>query len=116
MLAFSAAAQGEPLRGDYTFGHEVNTFCPVTNSQCYWLGSKTSPAARDQLKQIYESKKPGLYQPVCVVVEGVVDRDSPRDGFASDYDGLIHIETVSGACDDQALITPGDLNHARIRA
>ena len=112
-LAFSAAAQAESLRGDYTFGHEVNTFCPAKNTQCYWLGAKTGPAARNQLKQIYEGKKPGLYKPVCVVVEAVIDRDSPRDGFAADYDGLIHIESVSGTCADQALITPGDLNHRR---
>ena len=101
------------MRGDYTFGHEVNTFCPEKNSQCYWLGADTSQAARSELKQIYEKKKPGLYKPVCVIVEGMIDRDSPRDGFAADYDGLIHIDKVHGACDNQAQVVPEDLNHRR---
>jgi hypothetical protein len=108
-----ATAQGESYRGDYTYGHEVNVFCPTINSRCYWLGPNSSQAARVKLKQIYEDGKPGLYKPVCVVVEGVIDRDTPRDGFAADYDGLIDIETVHGNCDDSALITPGDLNHRR---
>jgi hypothetical protein len=109
----AAIAQGESYRGEYTYGHEVNVFCPAINSQCYWLGPNSSQAVRVKLKQIYEDGKPGLYKPVCVVVEGVIDRDTPRDGFASDYDGLIDIETVHGNCEDSALITPGDLNHRR---
>ena len=106
-------AQGERYRGAYTFGHEVNVFCPEINSQCYWLGPNSSQAAREQLKAIYRDKKPGLYKPVCVVVEGVIDRDSPREGFAGDYDGLIDVKSVDGACDDSATIVPGDLNHRR---
>ena len=94
------SAQGERLRGEYTFGHEVNVFCPEIDAQCYWLGPNSSQSARDQLKKIYRDKKPGLYKPVCVVVDGVIDRDSPRDGFAADYDGLIDVTSVYGACDD----------------
>ena len=106
-------AQGERLRGEYTFGHEVNVFCPAINTQCYWLGPNSSQAAREQLKRIYGEKKPGLYKPICVVVDATIDRDSPRDGFAADYDGLIDITAVHGACEDSAAITPGDLNHRR---
>lgn len=114
LLAVSVAQAGsEPLRGDYTFGHEVNTFCPEKNSQCYWLGPNSSQAARAQLKQIYQDKKPGLYKPVCVVLEGEIDRDSPRDGFAADYDGLIDVTMVHGACEDLSMILPHDLNHRR---
>lgn len=105
--------ESQRYRGDYTFGHEVNTFCPAINSQCYWLGPDTSPAVRDQLKALYEQKTPGLYKPVCVVVEGVIDRESSRTGFAADYDGLITITALEGDCDDSAAITPGDLNHRR---
>jgi hypothetical protein len=112
-IGCATSAQSERLRGEYTFGHEVNVFCPEINSQCYWLGPNSSQAARQQLKQIYRDKKPGLYKPVCVVVEGVIDRDSPRDGFAADYDGLIDIKSVDGACDDSTTIVPGDLNHRR---
>ena len=58
LMAFLAQAGSEPLRGAYTFGHEVNSFCPEKNSQCYWLGPNSSPDARAQLRQIYEDKKP----------------------------------------------------------
>ena len=99
LAAANACAELEKLRGDYTLGHEVNSFCPQTGGECFWLGPGSSQAARERLKQIYEQKKPGLYKPVCVVVEAVIDRDSPRQGFASDYDGLIDIVDVQGACD-----------------
>lgn len=113
-IGCATSAQGGRYRGEYTFGHEVNVFCPEINSQCYWLGPNSSQDAREQLKKIYRDKKPGLYKPVCVVVEGVIDRDSPRDGFAADYDGLIDMKSVDGACDDSATtIVPGDLNHRR---
>lgn len=109
----AALAGGERYRGDYTFGHEVNSFCPEINSECYWLGPNSNQAAREQLKKIYRDKTPGLYKPVCVVVEGVIDRETARDGFAADYDGLIDIVTVIGDCDSGVLIVPGDLNHRR---
>jgi len=109
----SADTGSQRYRGDYTFGHEVNSFCPAINSQCYWLGPDTSQALRDQLKALYEQKKSGLYKPVCMIVEGFIDRGTPRDGFAADYDGLITITALEGECDDSAAITPGDLNHRR---
>jgi hypothetical protein len=74
----AAQAGGERLRGDYTYGHEVNVFCPAINSQCYWLGPNSSQSARAKLKQIYEDGKPGLYEPVCVVVEGVTGWSSAQ--------------------------------------
>jgi len=108
----TALAGGERYRGDYTFGHEVNSFCPEINSECYWLGPN-SRAAREQLKRIYRNKTPGLYKPVCVVVDGVIDRGAARDGFAADYDGVIDIVAVIGDCDSGVLIVPGDLSHRR---
>ena len=111
--ASTTNTESQRYRGDYTYGHEVNTFCPAINSQCYWLGPDTSQVLRDQLKALYEQKKPGLYEPVCIIVEGFIDRGTPRDGFAADYDGLITITALEGDCDDSAAITPGDLNHRR---
>lgn len=99
LAAVNAGTGVEKLRGDYTWGHEVNVFCPQTGSECFWLGPNSSRSARERLKQIYEEKKPGLYKPVCVVVEAVIDRDTPRQGFAIDYDGLVDIVEVHGACD-----------------
>jgi hypothetical protein len=111
--ACATSAQGERYRGDYTFGHEVNTFCPAINSQCYWLGPNSNPDARARLKRIYQDSKPGLYKPVCVVIEGIIDRDTRRTGFAADYDGLIDITRVEGDCASSGAVTPGDLNHRR---
>jgi heat shock protein HslJ len=103
----------ERMRGEYTFGHEVNSFCPEINSQCYWLGPGTSQAMREQLKALYRAKKPGLYESVCIVIDGAIDRDSPRSGFAADYDGLIDIGALLGDCNSGPQVVPGDLNHRR---
>ena len=99
LAAVNAGADFEKLRGDYTLGHEVNIFCPQSGSECFWLGPNSAQAARERLKRIYEERKPGLYKPVCVVVDAVIDRDTPRQGFAADYDGLVDIVEVHGACD-----------------
>jgi hypothetical protein len=109
----STGNESQRYRGDYTFGHEVSIFCPQINAQCYWLGPDTSQAVRAELKTLYEEIKPGLYKPVCVVIEGKIDRDTARNGFAADYDGLINITRLHGDCDASAVVTPGDLNHHR---
>lgn len=112
-VACSSFADSQRYRGDYTLGHEVNTFCPEINSQCYWLHSDTDKQVRDQLKQIYQHKTQGLYKPVCVIVSGEVDKDSKRTGFALDTDGLITITQVHGDCDYSKIVTQGDLQHHR---
>lgn len=92
-------ANGRHYRGVYTLGHEVNTFCPQSGSQCYWLAPGTSRQVRDQLRTIYQQASPGLYRPVCISVSGEIDTDSERTGFAADFDGLITIKQVHGLCD-----------------
>ena len=79
-------------RGQYTLGHEVNTFCPAINSQCYWLSPDTNPQIRLQLKQLIAYNTNKIYQAICLVVEGKINRDSEVKssiGFATDYDGII---------------------------
>ena len=68
------------------------------NSQCYRLAPKSSQTARGQLKRIYEDAKSNPYKPVFVVIQGVIDSETPRSGFAADYDGMIDIISVRGAC------------------
>jgi hypothetical protein len=109
----SAGTESQRYRGDYTNGHEVNIFCPQINSQCYWLGPDTSQPMRAELKALYGEKKPGLYKPVCVVIEAKMDRDTARTGFAADYDGLMTITSLVGDCDTSAAVTRDDLNHHR---
>ena len=100
-------------RGDYTLGHEVNNFCPKINSQCYWLGSETSQIVRAQLKALADMHSIKPYDAVCVVIEGHIDRDSERQGFAADYDGLINIVKVYDECSNTNIVTQGDLQHHR---
>ena len=112
-VACACSAVSQRYRGNYTLGHEVNTFCPDINSQCYWLSPDTDKRYRNQLKQIYQEKSTGLYKPVCVIVTGEIDKNSKRTGFAVDTDGLITITRVYGDCDSSKVITQGDLQHHR---
>jgi hypothetical protein len=100
-------------RGDYTLGHEVNIFCPRINSQCYWLSATTPGTIRQTLRILVEAHRYPGYSPVCLVVEGSIDRTSTREGFAADYDGLITMNKVYGVCDQTSIVTPGDLQHHR---
>ena len=101
------------FRGGYTRGHEVNAFCPALSSQCYWLDQRTPVTVRDQLSAYADTVAGSPYAATCLVVAEEVDTESPRQGFAADYDGLIHIHNVYGACGETALVTQGDISHRR---
>ncbi len=111
----SASTGGESMRyrGNYTFGHEVNVFCPAISSQCYWLSGDTPGELRAALRRLAEAMTSEPYEPVCVVIEAAIDRDATRDGFARDYDGLITISRIYGRCAETGILTPGDLQHHR---
>ena len=100
-------------RGNYTVGHEVNSFCPQINSQCYWLSPKTPHTLQQQLKALSNAYQTKVYDAVCVVIEGRIDRASERQGFAADYDGLIVVSAVYDACSKTNLVVQGDLQHHR---
>mgnify|MGYP000725132915 CR=1 FL=1 len=68
-----ADEQALRYRGQYTFGHEVNTFCPAINSQCYWLSPETAGQQREQLKQLVANSTGKAYEAICVVVEGKIN-------------------------------------------
>jgi heat shock protein HslJ len=110
-----SAAQAEPIRyrGEYTYGHEVNIFCPAINSQCYWLSGDTRTEVRDSLQALAAQNTSKPYEANCVVIEAEIDRDSERDGFAADYDGLITVTELFGRCDETSIVTQGDLQHHR---
>lgn len=120
MLLVSACTRGGGLpepemryRGDYTRGHEVNTFCPQLSSRCYWVTGDTPDDVVDALAAVAERSGPEPYAKSCIVVTAEVDSESPRQGFAADYDGLIRIDQVHGDCDQVAFITQGDIAHRR---
>ena len=111
-----ASGAGETVlryRGEYTWGHEVRSFCPEINSQCYWVGLDTSSTVHAALKKLATIPRAAPYTPVCVVIEGRIDRDSKRTGLAANYDGLISIGRVFGRCDETDIVTQGDLQHHR---
>jgi heat shock protein HslJ len=113
-----ACATDHPLRyrGQYSFGHEVNTFCPEINSQCYWIGPDTTQQQRGQLKHLVEEHTDEAYQSICIVVEGKINRDPVAKqaiGFAAEYDGLFTVTRLYGLCDGPKVVTQGDLQHHR---
>ena len=115
-IEFSHATQASNTlryRGDYTLGHEVNTFCPENNSQCYWLAPESSPEAITQLKRLVSEYNTKPYQAVCVVLEGSVNREIESQGFAANYDGVILVKQVYDECSKNKLITQYDLQHHR---
>jgi len=111
-----ADEQALRYRGQYTFGHEANTFCPAINSQCYWLSPETARQQREQLKQLVANNTGKAYQAICVVVEGKINRDPDAKnsiGFAAEYDGLFTVNTIFGLCSNTSIVTHGDLQHHR---
>ena len=117
-LLISAASSAEPIRyrGQYTVGHEVNSFCPEINSQCYWLSPETKPEIRQQLQKMVLANTSKPYEKICIVVEGEINRnsnDKGRIGFADSYDGLFSVEKIFGLCDESKIVTQGDLQHHR---
>ncbi|MDA1075272.1 MAG: META domain-containing protein [Proteobacteria bacterium] len=100
-------------RGQYTLGHEVNVFCPAINSQCYWLSSAIGKEIRETLRKLASANTSRPYDSSCVLIEAAIDRESPRDGFSADYDGLITVSKVWGLCGETQMVTQGDLQHHR---
>jgi len=103
-------------RGEYILGHEVNTFCPHINSQCYWLGSYTGDEEREVLRRLSVQNRVKPYDAVCVVIEGIIHKkmdEHKNDGFAADYDGTIDVDKVYGLCSETDTVTEGDLQHHR---
>ena len=112
---FASTTHAEPLRyrGAYTYGHEVNIFCPAINLQCYWLSGESPDEIRVTLQTLAAQSTSTPYEPICVVIEGEIDRETRRDGFAADYDGLIRVMKLHGLCDETNIVTHGDLQHHR---
>ena len=100
-------------RGNFSYGHEVKVFCPDINSQCYWLSGDTPTDVSDSLRQLAQGESEEPYTPVCVLVEGVVDRSSPRTGFAAGYDGFIAIYSLISTCAESTVVIESDLQHHR---
>jgi len=117
-ITATAFADEQPIRyrGHYTLGHEVNSFCPDINSECYWISPETTRQQRQQLKQLVDNNTGKAYQAICIVVEGIINRDPAAKnsiGFAARYDGLFTVNSIFGLCDKISTVTQGDLQHHR---
>ena len=103
MLTAHAVRQTLRYQGQYTLGHEVNTFCPTINSQCYWLSPDTLLLQRQKLKQMVDEHTSKPYEAICVVVEGKINQDPEAKnsiGFAINYDGLFTVKKIYGLCNN----------------
>lgn len=100
-------------RGDYTYSHEVNSFCPEINSQCYWLSDDTSVDIRRTLRALSSKHTSMPFESTCVVIEATIDRKSQLDGLAADFDGLVTVSRLFGVCTETTVITQADLQHHR---
>ena len=84
----------EQLRGQYTWGAEVESFQPCGSSQKFWVvGEKTLlQPLRDRSAQLAQARgKP--YQPVYIEASGVSEGKA-TDGFAMDYDAVYRLKSV----------------------
>ncbi len=108
--------ENKRYRGQYTYSHEVNIFCPEISSRCYWLSGDTNREARYALKRLVTENTGKPYESVCVVLEGQFDRrpdEAKIPALAADYDGLISVSHVFDLCHETELVTQGDLQHHR---
>jgi len=80
-----------PLRGRYTWGHEVNTIQFCGSTDIYWVRCDRATAAR--LRAFVEQHTDHPYTPVYVEFRGQLLDERP-DGFAADYGGVFRLEDV----------------------
>ncbi len=91
IVSVGAIASPPEWEGLYTYGHEVNSFIPCGSHQDYWVTS--SPETARQLRDFVRQHTTEIYQPVYLRFRGQVSAEK-GDGFAADYDGLMHIQEV----------------------
>jgi hypothetical protein len=77
--------------GIYIFGHEVNSFKACGADVTYWV--RSSGGIAGEIRSFHEANTDKPYQPVYLVFQGNL-LDEEADGFAADYDGLIHIDRL----------------------
>ena len=99
MLTLLAASTAWPadrtLRGRYYYGPDVEVFEPCAQVISYWVrgSDKLLQPLRKRSEELREKRgKP--YRPVYVELVGSIDTKTERDGFAANYDGLLHVRKV----------------------
>jgi hypothetical protein len=81
------------FKGHYIWGHEVNTFTPCNDQKTYWVNG--SQNVLKNLEDQYKGLTKTPYEKTFAVITGKISpKDANSDGFDSDYDGLINIDSI----------------------
>lgn len=90
----------DSIRGNYYWGHEVESFHPCGSDQSFWVVGSASVLQMLREEALRLSKARGQpYQPLYVEASAFQE-GKPEDGFAADYDGVyrfILIKTFSAS-------------------
>ena len=94
-VAASTASADTRYRGRFYWGPEVRVFEPCTELKAYWIQAdeKTLKPLIARSEELRE-KRGKAYVPVYVELMGRIDTKTKREGFAEDYDGLLHVSKV----------------------
>ncbi len=78
----------EPIKGLFTYGHEVSTFEPFGSSKSYWLNDPNG-----ELKDLYYKNVGKLLTPyIPVIVEIIVEnKGKATDGFPEQYESVLEL-------------------------
>lgn len=91
------AVSATPMRGQYYWGHEVETFHPCGSDQAYWVvGSQSLLLPLRTMVDKVVAEKATPYQPIYVEI-AAESEGKATDGFAEEYDGVINITRVLAA-------------------
>ena len=81
-------------RGNYYWGHEVETFHPCGSEKAFWVigpDAVLQPLRNEVKKQGAAAGEP--YRPIYVEIVATLE-EKPGDGFAADYDGVYRVTSV----------------------
>ena len=90
LYSSAALAHDSEFRGTYVWGAEVDIFSPCNSQLVYWTSYNWAGVP---LREFYEANTSEPYQKIYIKFRGQILNEDV-DGFASNYDGLIHISEI----------------------
>jgi hypothetical protein len=92
LFAVNASAQDGNYKGKYSWGEGVDTFQPCGSQKIYWVSHGWGSINSD-LNGFYRKHTTKPYQAIYIEFRGHFHYEE-SDGFAADYDGIIHISEI----------------------